>query len=80
MKINGITMNDYSNAWKLVQALCPDWDIEKDTQSSERAGYSIYRDTKNFYNYICDLGDRLEINYDDNTTTNIRIEVYGYEI
>lgn len=73
MKINGITTNDYSNAWKLVQALCFDWNIEKDVQSSERAGYPIYRDTKSFYNYVCDLGNRLEINFDDNTTLNISI-------
>ncbi len=48
----------------------------KDEQSSGRAGYPIYRSTADdhYYDYICDLGCRLEINLRSGETVNIWIE------
>ena len=48
-------------AWQEVNKIFPT-DYEKDFASSERAGYDVYRHpTLNYYNRICDLGNRLEV-------------------
>lgn len=59
-------------AWKKADSIFPT-DYEKDGLSSDRAGYAVYRSTvpERYYCYICDLGDRLEINLDDGTTVNV---------
>ena len=44
--------------------------FERDTFRSERAGYPVYSG-REFYNYVCDLGDRLEVNFVDGDTLNI---------
>lgn len=62
-------------AWDMVNTIFPT-DYEKDEASSDRAGYPTYRSTAEdrYYDYICDLGDRLEINlHDGNRTINIWI-------
>ena len=46
----------------------------RDIQSSERAGYPVYRSTENHLDYVCDLADRLEINLSSGKTVNIWIE------
>ncbi len=49
-------------------------DYNKDESCSESAGYPIYRGTVEYYDYICDLGDKLELNLKDgNKTVNIWI-------
>ena len=60
-------------AWALANRLFPT-DYDRDAQRSENAGYDIYAcsaQTEN--NWICDLGDRLEINLGADTI-NIWIE------
>ena len=77
-KINGIDLtkrievNSKREAWNMVNAIFPT-DYAKDEFSSERAGYPVYRSTAegHFYDYICDLGDRLEVNLSGGTTVNI---------
>ena len=63
-------------AWKEANKIFPT-DYEKDYAASEKAGYNIYRNpTLNYYNRICDLGDRLEVltgEYGE-SVTNIWIE------
>lgn len=62
-------------AWDMVNSIFPT-DYEKDEASSKNAGYPIYRSTAEdrYYDYICDLNDRLEINlHDGNRTINIWI-------
>ena len=49
-------------AWTQVFIMHPTWSLELDEGSTERAGYPIYRDTNNYYNYVCDLNCRLEVN------------------
>lgn len=51
-------------AWTMANTIFPG-DFQKDTMSSERAGYPVYRSTVEYYNYICDLSNRLEINLKD---------------
>lgn len=63
-------------AWELVDQIFPT-DYEKDEGRSKGAGYPIYRSTADgrYYDYICDLNDRLEINLSDgNRTVNIWID------
>ena len=57
MKVKNI-----QQAWNEADNLIPN-DYMKDCEASERAGYSIYRSTVEYYDYICDLGDRLEVNF-----------------
>lgn len=68
-----IKVNSVEEAWLEANRLFPT-DYEKDEESSLRAGYPIYRSNTEFYNYICDLGDRLEVNLKEgNKTINIWI-------
>jgi len=63
-------------AWQEVSKIFPT-DYEKDEAESAKAGYDIYRHpTLNYYNRICDLGNRLEVltGQYGNTVTNIWIE------
>ena len=53
----------------------PNTEWKFDKESSERAGYKIYRDTNEFYNYICMLNDRVEVNLKEgNQTINLWLE------
>ena len=64
-------------AWNKVNEIFPT-DYVKDEHSSSRAGYPVYRSTAEGHHcdYICDLGDRLEVNLDSShlETVNIWIE------
>ncbi len=59
----------WSEADKIIQN-----DYMQDYESSERAGYPIYRSVVEYYDYICDLGDRLEVNLANGKSINIWIE------
>lgn len=60
-------------AFEIVTDIFPT-DYAEDTESSQRAGYKIYRSKVEYYDYICDLGNRLEINLKNgNTTINVWI-------
>ena len=70
-----------AHAWAIVDELFPG-DYTRDDNSSERAGYPIFRATsEGSWAYICDLNSSLEINYDDGSTQriNIRPEVLEAE-
>lgn len=67
-------------AWDMVDAIFPA-DYKEDTDSTARAGYPIYRSNVEYYDYICNLGDRLEINLKNgNKTINIWIVKEELEI
>lgn len=68
-----MTVKTIKEAWEAADKLFPT-DYQKDEESSQRAGYSIYRSTAadHFHFYICDLNDRLEVNL-DNESINIWI-------
>lgn len=71
-----LKVKNMAEAWDLVNLIFPT-DYEKDEGSSTNAGYPIYRSTADgrYYDYICDLNDRLEINLSDgNRTVNIWVE------
>lgn len=54
------------DAWNKVNQIFPT-DDGHDMQSSTCADYPVYRGTAEghyYYDYICDMGDRLEVNMD----------------
>ena len=66
-----IKVNSVEEMWNKANQIFPT-DYEKDEESSLRAGYPIYRSTIEYYNYICDLNCRLEVNLKEgNKTINI---------
>ena len=67
------TVSTVKAAWQIVDDIFPT-DYSEDTQSSERAGYKVYRSNIEHYNYICDLGNRIEVNFANGETVNIWIE------
>lgn len=69
-----------AHAWAIVDELFPG-DYTRDDNSSERAGYPIYRATsEDSRAYICDLGNGLEINYDDGSSQRVNINSEALEI
>ena len=50
-----------TEAWAEADRIIPN-DYVQDNEASARAGYPIYRSTVNYHDYICDLGNRLEVN------------------
>ena len=63
------------DAWKWVHEMFPDKQWYRDHEASNAAGYDIYRDLEEYYNYICCLGDRLEVNLKEgNQTINLWIK------
>ena len=73
-----MTVKNINEAWAKVNEIFPS-DYNEDVAASERAGYKIYRSSINHYDYICDLGDRLEINFTDGSTVNIWVEAEEVE-
>ena len=67
-----IEVNSLEEAWRMVDQIFPT-DYIKDEVSSKGAGYPVYRSTAkgHFYDYICDLNDRLEINLSNGKTVNV---------
>lgn len=64
-------------AWEWIKNNYPNTKWEYDKESSERAGYKTYRDTEEFYNYVCMLNDRLELNLKEgNQTINLWIKTW----
>lgn len=45
-----------------------------DLQSTSTAGYTILRKADDYMTYVCNLGDRYEINFSNGKTLNIWIE------
>lgn len=60
----------YGDAWTVVKEMT-NTAMVLDNESSERAGYKVYRSENEYYEYVCDLGDKLELNKADGSTVNI---------
>ena len=67
-----IEVNSQKEAWAIIDSIFPT-DYMKDEECSVRAGYPIYRSTAegHYYDYICDLNDRYEINLSNGKTVNV---------
>ncbi len=56
-----MTVCSMKEAWAVADKMFPT-DYQISETSSQNAGYPVYRSPINFYDTICDLGDRLEVN------------------
>jgi hypothetical protein len=75
------TFKSEFDAWKWIHEMFPGTQWYFDHESSERAGYKTYRDIEEFYNYVCELGDRVEVNLKEgNRTINLWLEKEEPEI
>lgn len=71
-----------AEAWETANKMFPT-DYQKDEESSQRAGYPIYRSTAegHYSFYICDLNDRLEVNMNgESVNIWIREEEQGEDV
>ncbi len=69
MKVDSI-----KEAWEKAYEVADTGMYALDKESTERAGYKIFRSDENYYSRICDLGCRLEVVKADGTSINIWIE------
>lgn len=76
MTLRSYRVKSVEDAWKKANEIFPT-DYEKDEESSQRAGYPTFRSTADghYYDYICDLNDRLEVNLSTGETVNIWIDL-----
>ena len=69
------TFNSEYDAWNWVHEKFAGQQWYHDHEASDKAGYDIYRDLEEYYNYICCLGNRLEVNLKEgNKTINLWIK------
>jgi hypothetical protein len=69
------TFKSEYDAWNWVHENFKGKQWYHDYEASGKAGYGIYRDLEEYYNYICCLGDRLEVNLKEgNQTINLWIK------
>lgn len=72
-KAETITAASTRQAWEIAGEILGT-DYTEDAASTARAGYPIHRSTaEGNRGYICDLGDRLEVNLQDGSSRNIWI-------
>ena len=68
-----VTTMTREKAWRIAHKMIKD--LQLDERSSAFAGYPIYRSELEYYDYVCDLGSRLEVNFsDDPKSINLWIE------
>lgn len=69
-----MTVKTMAEAWSKADEIFPT-DYELDGQRTARAGYPVYYSTLDGCTaYICDLGDRLEVNLPDGSSVNIWVK------
>lgn len=61
----------YGDAWETVKGLIDGKPYAHDDEKSKKAGYHIYTFNGG---WVSDLGDRLEVNYENGCTYSVRIE------
>lgn len=67
-----------ADAWNVAKTHIQD--ASKDADASSRAGYDVFRSESDYYSYICDLGDRLEVNLSNGDTLNVWIDEKPVEV
>lgn len=79
-----MTVKSIQEAWDEVNKIFP-YDYEKNETASKNAGYPIYYSTTSDHqnNWISDLGNRLEVNFEDGRSVNVWVnseEYHHFEI
>lgn len=67
-------VGNVKEAWEKAYEVADTGMYELDKESTERAGYKIFRSDENYYSRICDLGCRLEVVKANGESINIWIE------
>lgn len=63
-----------TEAWEYVNSIFPH-DYTENTIKTKNAGYPIYDSNPgDDHGFICDLGNRLEVNFEDGRTVNVWID------
>ena len=75
---NHVHVFSNADAWNVAKSHIQD--ASKDADASSRAGYDVFRSESDFYSYICDLGDRLEVNLSNGDTLNVWIDEKPVEV
>ena len=75
---NHVHVFSNADAWNVAKSHIQD--ASKDADASSRAGYDVFRSESDFYSYICDLGDRLEVNLSNGDTINVWIDEKPMEV
>ena len=75
---NHVHVFSNADAWNVAKSQIQD--ASKDADASSRAGYDVFRSESDFYSYICDLGDRLEVNLSNGDTINVWIDEKPMEV
>lgn len=69
-----MTATNKKQAWEIVDEIFPT-DYTENTIKTKNAGYPIYdSNLGDEHGYICDLGDRLEVNLANGKTINVWID------
>lgn len=71
-------VENMAKAFEVVYSTIGAYELDK--ISSARAGYNVFRSTTEYYNYACDLGDRIEINTKDGKSFNVWIDSTPAEV
>lgn len=74
-----MTVKSIQEAWDEVNKIFP-YDYEKDETASKNAGYPVYYSTASDHqnNWISDLGNRLEVNFEDGRSVNVWVNSEEY--
>ena len=74
-----MTVKSIQEAWDEVNKIFP-YDYEKNETASKNAGYPIYYSTTSDHqnNWISDLGNRLEVNFEDGRSVNVWVNSEEY--
>lgn len=67
-----ITVTDRESAFEIAYNFYSH-DFSKDEIRSAGAGYPVFAMDGSYYDYICDLGNRLECNFSNGRTINVWI-------
>lgn len=74
-----MTVKSIQEAWDEVNKIFP-YDYEKNETASKNAGYPVYYSTASDHqnNWISDLGNRLEVNFEDGRSVNVWVDSEEY--
>ena len=75
---NHVHVFSNADAWNVAKTHIQD--ASKDADASSRAGYDVFRSESDYYSYICDLGDRLEVNLSNGDNLNVWIDEKPVEV
>lgn len=65
-------VENMAKAFEVVYSKIGEYELDK--ESTKITGYNVFRSIKNYHDYACDLGNRVEINTKDGKSMNVWID------